>query len=39
MGETVKYALDENRLPEAWVNIASDLPEPPAIAGLPAVPV
>ena len=28
MGETVKYVLDESRLPEAWYNIASDLPEP-----------
>jgi tryptophan synthase beta chain len=26
--ETVKYVLDESRLPEAWYNIASDLPEP-----------
>ena len=30
MGETVKYILDESRLPEAWYNIAADLPEPPA---------
>ena len=30
MGETVKYTLDESRLPEAWYNIAADLPEPPA---------
>jgi tryptophan synthase beta chain len=28
VGETVKYTLDESRLPEAWYNIASDLPEP-----------
>ncbi len=28
MGETVKYILDESRLPEAWYNIAADLPEP-----------
>ena len=28
MGETVKYVLDESRLPEAWYNIAADLPEP-----------
>ena len=30
MDETVKYTLDESRLPEAWYNIAADLPEPPA---------
>ena len=30
MGETVKYTLDESRLPEAWYNVAADLPEPPA---------
>jgi tryptophan synthase beta chain len=30
MGETVKYTLDESRLPEAWYNIAADLPQPPA---------
>jgi tryptophan synthase beta chain len=29
MGETVKYVLDEKRLPEAWYNIAADLPSPP----------
>jgi tryptophan synthase beta chain len=29
MSDTVKYVLDENRLPEAWYNLASDLPEPP----------
>jgi tryptophan synthase beta chain len=28
VGETVKYVLDESRLPDAWYNIASDLPEP-----------
>jgi tryptophan synthase beta chain len=28
MSDTVKYVLDENRLPEAWYNLASDLPEP-----------
>ena len=28
MGETVKYTLDESRLPDAWYNVASDLPEP-----------
>ena len=28
MGETVKYTLDESRLPDAWYNLASDLPEP-----------
>src|SRR3990170_663409 len=29
MSDTVKYVLDENRLPEAWYNIAADLPSPP----------
>ena len=28
MGDTVKYTLDESKLPEAWYNIAADLPEP-----------
>ena len=28
MSETVKYVLDESRLPEAWYNLAADLPEP-----------
>ena len=30
VGETVKYTLDESELPEAWYNVAADLPEPPA---------
>jgi tryptophan synthase beta chain len=29
MGETVKYVLDESRIPAAWYNIAADLPSPP----------
>jgi tryptophan synthase beta chain len=29
MADQVKYILDESRLPEAWYNIAADLPEPP----------
>jgi tryptophan synthase beta chain len=29
VGETVKYVLDESRLPEAWYNLAADLPSPP----------
>ena len=29
MGETVKYVLGEHQLPQAWYNIAADLPEPP----------
>jgi tryptophan synthase beta chain len=28
MSETIKYLLDEGRLPEAWYNLAADLPEP-----------
>ena len=29
MSDQVKYVLDESWLPEAWYNIAADLPEPP----------
>ena len=29
MSEQVKFVLDEDRLPEAWYNIAADLPAPP----------
>ena len=29
MSDTVKYVLDESRLPTHWYNIAADLPEPP----------
>ena len=29
MGETVKYVLDESRLPDTWYNLAADLPSPP----------
>src|SRR5512134_4115615 len=29
MPDQVKYVLDESRLPEAWYNIAADLPAPP----------
>src|SRR5688500_1697461 len=29
MSDQVRYVLDESRLPEAWYNIAADLPEPP----------
>ena len=28
MSHQVKFVLDESRLPEAWYNLASDLPEP-----------
>ncbi|MBS0638855.1 MAG: TrpB-like pyridoxal phosphate-dependent enzyme [Proteobacteria bacterium] len=30
MGETVKYLLDETRIPKEWYNIVADLPQPPA---------
>src|SRR4029079_15362632 len=30
VAETVKYPLSESELPEAWYNVAADLPEPPA---------
>jgi tryptophan synthase beta chain len=29
MSDTVKYVLDEERLPKAWYNIVADLPRPP----------
>jgi tryptophan synthase beta chain len=29
MGETVKYVLDETRLPKSWYNLVADLPRPP----------
>jgi tryptophan synthase beta chain len=29
MGEQVKFTLEESGLPEAWYNIAADLPSPP----------
>jgi tryptophan synthase beta chain len=32
MTDTVKYLLDETRMPTAWYNIAADLPRPPAPA-------
>jgi len=28
MSDIVKYVLDESRLPEAWYNLAADLPQP-----------
>ena len=28
MNDTVKYVLEENRMPKSWYNIAADLPEP-----------
>ncbi len=28
MSDSVKYVLDESRIPKAWYNIAADLPEP-----------
>ena len=29
MSDTIKYVLDEQRLPKSWYNIAADLPQPP----------
>src|ERR1041384_7967623 len=29
MSDTVKYLLDESRIPKRWYNIAADLPSPP----------
>src|SRR5512137_1602092 len=29
MSDTVKYVLDESRIPKAWYNIMADLPVPP----------
>jgi tryptophan synthase beta chain len=36
MADTLKYLLDEAKIPKAWYNIAADLPEPPAPALNPA---
>src|SRR5437667_10955550 len=30
MSDTVKYLLDEERIPKDWYNIVADLPRPPA---------
>jgi tryptophan synthase beta chain len=30
MTDTIKYVLDEERIPKAWYNIVADLPRPPA---------
>ena len=29
MSESVKYLLDENRMPKYWYNLVADLPAPP----------
>src|SRR2546423_10089556 len=29
MADTVKYLLDETRIPKVWYNLAADLPSPP----------
>jgi tryptophan synthase beta chain len=29
MSETIKYVLDESRLPKSWYNLVADLPSPP----------
>jgi tryptophan synthase beta chain len=36
MTDTVKYLLDETRIPKFWYNIVADLPAPPALALHPA---
>ena len=28
MSESIKYVLDETRIPKAWYNLAADLPKP-----------
>ena len=28
MNDTIKYVLDEGRIPNSWYNIAADLPKP-----------
>jgi tryptophan synthase beta chain len=30
MSDTVKYLLEESKIPKAWYNIVADLPQPPA---------
>ena len=29
MSETIKYVLDESRIPKSWYNLVADLPKPP----------
>src|SRR5207247_7497275 len=29
MADTVKYLIDETRIPKVWYNLAADLPSPP----------
>lgn len=29
MSESIKYVLDETRIPKAWYKLAADLPKPP----------
>ena len=29
MSDSIKYTLEENKLPKTWYNINSDLPSPP----------
>ena len=33
MTDTVKYVLDESRIPKAWYNLQADLPKPLPAAG------
>jgi len=28
MSDSIKYLLDESRIPKAWYNLAADLPKP-----------
>jgi len=28
MNDTIKYLLEENKIPKTWYNIAADLPKP-----------
>ena len=28
MADTIKYILDESRIPKTWYNLAADLPKP-----------
>jgi predicted alternative tryptophan synthase beta-subunit len=31
MNDSIKYALDETRIPKSWYNLMADLPSPPAL--------
>jgi tryptophan synthase beta chain len=36
MNDSIKYALDETRIPKSWYNLMADLPSPPPLVLHPA---